>query len=214
LSVLAASRFRELHEQQQAALPEEPQPSPPPAEAASKDVPPPPSDDISVAELTRSLQRELERVGCSPGSIDGVWGPQGRQALERFNKHARLGLDALTPTLAALEAVRKQRADVCPKLAFDGTWFVKIGTSTNCRRAVPESHSGFQVRISKGEVSGSGNTKGRVTQNGQLIFQRDSGLSGRRFEVTARLAGESGQGVLHPLGTDCRRTVELTRHRQ
>jgi hypothetical protein len=123
LSVLAASRFREL-KKQIAALPDGPTMAPP-AEA-EKSAPPPLSNEISVAELTRALQRELHRVGCDPGGIDGVWGSQGRQAIERFNQYAGLNLDALTPTLAAVETIRTRRENVCPKLAFDGDWYVRV----------------------------------------------------------------------------------------
>jgi peptidoglycan hydrolase-like protein with peptidoglycan-binding domain len=209
LSVLAASRFRELQERKVAALPAEPEPSEP-AVSKEETSAPPPSDEISIAELTKSLQRELDRVGCGPGDIDGIWGPQGRQAVERFNKYAQLELDTITPTLAAVDEMRRQKDRVCPKLAFDGTWRVKVTTSTNCR-PLPSNRGNFTIQIANGSISGSRNTRGYVTQDGRLQFTRISGVSDRNMEVTGTLSGGSGSGALVPIGTRCVRTVSITR---
>jgi uncharacterized caspase-like protein/peptidoglycan hydrolase-like protein with peptidoglycan-binding domain len=208
LSVLAASRFRELREQQQAALPAEPQPSQPAAE--SVETPPSHSAEISVTELTRSFQRELHRVGCNPGRIDGVWGAQGRQAVERFNKHTRLELDALTPTLAALEIIRKQTDIVCPKLAFDGTWSVQVTRYYNCRSGA--SREPFSITVTDGQVSGQRDTRGQVTSSGRLEFTRRARSNRRDLRIEATLSGQTGNGTLVALGTDCRGDIVLSRN--
>jgi hypothetical protein len=88
---LAEARIEELKRQS-------PAPAPPPA-------------------LARLLQTELQRVGCNPGAIDGVWGDQGEAALERFARHAKLDIHTDEPTLEALEAVKGQRGRVCPQEA-------------------------------------------------------------------------------------------------
>jgi hypothetical protein len=64
--------------------------------------------------LARLLQTELKRVGCNPGAIDGVWGDQGEDALERFARYAKLDIRTSEPTLEALEAVKGRQGRVCP----------------------------------------------------------------------------------------------------
>ena len=60
------------------------------------------------------LQHELKRVGCDPGKVDGKWGNQGINALTKFNKYAKLKLPTDTPTMDALEAVKRNKERVCP----------------------------------------------------------------------------------------------------
>jgi hypothetical protein len=81
---------------------------PPPPTAAPTPTPPAPPD------LARRLQVELQRVGCDPGYIDGVWGDKGEAALQRFARYAKLGLSTDQPTLAALDAVKGQAVRICP----------------------------------------------------------------------------------------------------
>lgn len=64
-------------------------------------------------ELTLLLQKELKRVGCNPGAIDGHWGAKGRRALARFNKYANLALPTAAPTPRSIEAVKKKTSRVC-----------------------------------------------------------------------------------------------------
>jgi len=66
-------------------------------------------------ELTLALQKELNRVGCDAGSADGKWGAKGRNALSRFNTHAKSALPTDQPTAKAFEAVKDKTARVCPK---------------------------------------------------------------------------------------------------
>jgi hypothetical protein len=82
--------------------------------AALEPAAPPPA-------LARLLQVELQRVGCNPGSIDGVWGDKGEAALERFARHAKLSVPTDAPTLAALEAVKGRAGRVCPLECGPGT---------------------------------------------------------------------------------------------
>jgi peptidoglycan hydrolase-like protein with peptidoglycan-binding domain len=69
---------------------------------------------MAPPDLTRQLQAELDRVGCNPGTIDGVWGEKGRGALERFARQAKLSIATGEPTLAALEALKGQQGRICP----------------------------------------------------------------------------------------------------
>ncbi len=64
-------------------------------------------------DLARRLQLELERVGCFARTPDGAWDEGSREALEFFNRHANMRLDAANPSNEALEAVRARRGIVC-----------------------------------------------------------------------------------------------------
>jgi peptidoglycan hydrolase-like protein with peptidoglycan-binding domain len=58
---------------------------------------------LSVTGI-RDLQRELKRLGCYPGPIDGDWGPASRYAATRFTGavNAALPVDKPEPALLAL----------------------------------------------------------------------------------------------------------------
>ncbi len=64
--------------------------------------------------LTLSLQRELERAGCRPGVIDGIWGNNGRGALSRFAKVTNLQMPGNEPSEEVLSIVKSKPGRVCP----------------------------------------------------------------------------------------------------
>jgi hypothetical protein len=64
--------------------------------------------------LVARLQRELARVGCDPGSADGVWGGKTRRAAERFAKLSGVALPTHEPQAAMLDALGRATARVCP----------------------------------------------------------------------------------------------------
>jgi hypothetical protein len=68
-----------------------------------------------IDRVARDLQRELVRVGCSVGRIDGKWGPRSRDALRKFEHYAGLDLDAEIPSQSAIDAVRKRNGHICPE---------------------------------------------------------------------------------------------------
>lgn len=65
-------------------------------------------------DLAAELQRELARVGCYRAAIDGLWGPASRAALARFAAGTGADLDAAAPSPAALVAVARSAAGICP----------------------------------------------------------------------------------------------------
>jgi hypothetical protein len=82
-------------------------------------IPPPAS--TPAPPLARLIQVELQRVGCPPGDIDGVWGDKAKAALARFARHAKLSIPPGEPSPAALEAIRGQSGRVCPLECGPGT---------------------------------------------------------------------------------------------
>jgi uncharacterized caspase-like protein len=79
-----------------------------PARAMSS---PPPSPRM----LAEDMQRELKRVGCYSGSVDGDWGQGSRKALGRFNEQTGLALQTEQPTIEAANRIRTFTAAVCSK---------------------------------------------------------------------------------------------------
>ena len=61
------------------------------------------------AALASSLQKELKRVGCDPGSLDGTWGPKAKQALAEFARVTKLSVPLDQPSDSALEVVSLQK---------------------------------------------------------------------------------------------------------
>jgi hypothetical protein len=85
----------------------------------------------SSAELAKSVQIELRRVGCFTGSADGEWNKSSRRSLELFNKSAGTKLDVKLASLDALDAIKSKPARVCPLICeygsrADGDRCVKI----------------------------------------------------------------------------------------
>ena len=85
----------------------------------------------SPAELAKSVQTELRRVGCFTGSADGEWNKSSRRSLELFNKSAGTKLDVKLASLDALDAIKSKPARVCPLICeygskADGDRCVKI----------------------------------------------------------------------------------------
>jgi hypothetical protein len=70
-------------------------------------------DDRHEGDLTRDLQKELQRVGCYDGPIDGDWGDGSRRALERFARRADTSLDIDRPSRKALKTVEDVDRRVC-----------------------------------------------------------------------------------------------------
>lgn len=65
-------------------------------------------------ELARSVQVELNRLGCNAGSPDGIWGRGSRSAAERFSRHSNLTLASVEPNADFLRKLREFETRVCP----------------------------------------------------------------------------------------------------
>jgi uncharacterized caspase-like protein len=65
-------------------------------------------------ELARSVQVELNRLGCNAGSPDGIWGRGSRSAATLFERHSNLTLASVEPTADFLRQLREIETRVCP----------------------------------------------------------------------------------------------------
>ncbi len=72
-----------------------------------------PTEGNARYELALDLQRELKRVGCYWGPINGVWGTNAKYAMGQFVARVNAGLSFDRPDYALLTLVRGHLAKVC-----------------------------------------------------------------------------------------------------
>ncbi|WP_407183680.1 caspase domain-containing protein [Bradyrhizobium centrosematis] len=76
--------------------------------------------DIAKADIAKSIQGELSRVGCFTGAVDGQWNAASQRSLALFNRHAGTKFDAKLASLDALDAIKLKPARVCPLICDHG----------------------------------------------------------------------------------------------
>jgi hypothetical protein len=86
-------------------------PAVPPREVAA--VAQQPAVDMTGPALVRELQRELTRVGCYDGAINGAWTEQARQALRTFIDRVNAKLPTAHAEFAHLALVRSHDGPAC-----------------------------------------------------------------------------------------------------
>jgi uncharacterized caspase-like protein len=74
----------------------------------------------SPADITKSVQLELRRVGCLAGAADGEWNAESQRSLSSFNRNAGMKLDVKTANADTLDAIRQKQSRVCPLLCEHG----------------------------------------------------------------------------------------------
>jgi hypothetical protein len=78
---------------------------------------PVPGDRIS---LVRELQRELKRVGCYSGDVNGVWTTSSRMAMKSLTDQVNATLPIDNPDHVLLSLVRGQQDGVCGTPCLSG----------------------------------------------------------------------------------------------
>lgn len=72
------------------------------------------------ADITRSVQAELRRVGCLTGAADGDWNGASQRSLTQFNRYAGTKLDAKVASVETLDAIKQKSSRVCPLVCQHG----------------------------------------------------------------------------------------------
>lgn len=91
-------------------------------------------------ELARDLQRELKRVGCYWGEVDGSWGVGSKRAVGTFMHRVNANLPFEQPDYVILELVKAQAGTVCgacangETLAEDGRCLPRVIVARNNRK--------------------------------------------------------------------------------
>ncbi len=74
----------------------------------------------SPADIAKSVQLELRRVGCLTGAADGDWNTESQRSLSSFNRNAGMKLDVKTASTDTLDAIKQKQSRVCPLLCEHG----------------------------------------------------------------------------------------------
>ena len=70
--------------------------------------------------LVRELQKELRRVGCYEGEVNGAWSPSTRRAMKAFLERVNASLPVETPDPVLYAMVQSQRDQICGKACPSG----------------------------------------------------------------------------------------------
>ena len=72
------------------------------------------------ADVNKSVQAELRRVGCLTGSADGNWNNASQRSLTQFNRYAGTRLDTKVASIDALDTLKLKSSRVCPLVCEHG----------------------------------------------------------------------------------------------
>lgn len=78
------------------------------------------SSALSDADLAKSVQLELRRVGCLTSGAGGEWNSAAQRSLTLFNKYAGTKFDAKLASIDALDALKAKPGRVCPLVCDHG----------------------------------------------------------------------------------------------
>ncbi|UPJ46302.1 caspase family protein [Bradyrhizobium sp. 200] len=127
---LAAEKAKQVA-QEQAAAAEQKRVAAESAAADKASTPAPAAADNAVnvaalaagppqADVTKSVQAELRRVGCLTGNADGNWNNASQRSLTLFNRHAGTRLDTKVASVDALDTIKLKSSRVCPLVCEHG----------------------------------------------------------------------------------------------
>jgi uncharacterized caspase-like protein len=72
------------------------------------------------ADVTKSVQSELRRVGCLSGNADGNWSSTSQRSLTQFNRYAGTRLDTKVASIDTLDTIKLKSSRVCPLVCEHG----------------------------------------------------------------------------------------------
>jgi len=78
------------------------------------------SDGSVQADIAKSVQIELRRVGCLTGAADGEWNAASQRSMALFNRHAGTRLNVKLASTDALDAIKLKPSRVCPLVCGHG----------------------------------------------------------------------------------------------
>jgi peptidoglycan hydrolase-like protein with peptidoglycan-binding domain len=99
--------------------------------------------------MTQSMQKELKRVGCYSGEVDGKWGEGTRDAVQEFADESKMVLSTSEPTEVALNVLTASKTGVCSSKSDEKT----VQKSAKSRR---------QAKSSSGRSSKSSGSSGTI----------------------------------------------------
>ena len=143
-----------------AQVPPPPTAAPAPASAAPATNPSNTLSKFAALEpddLAKETQKELQRVGCDPGEIDGKWGEKGKAALSRFVKYTKVAIAADQPSVEALDIISAQRVRICPLECGEGEHAVGercVAKPKDAPQRAPSSNGSERTSSASGDRGG------------------------------------------------------------
>jgi uncharacterized caspase-like protein len=81
---------------------------------------PPPPDAAAKADIVKSMQTELRRVGCLTADADGQWSAATQRSMALFNRYAGTKFDVKLASTDALDTIKSKPSRVCPLVCAHG----------------------------------------------------------------------------------------------
>ncbi|WP_421980376.1 caspase family protein [Roseibium sp.] len=180
-----------------------------PEEARREQALPEPGNDKA---LVRSLQAELNRLGCKAGTADGVWGRKSRQALENYARHSGRNVAALDVSPDLLERLKRDPSRVCPAAngpGLNGTWLLVRTARASCGWKSMRS----PLRIQNGVISGGSSWKGTISESGRISLKHYFFYEGTNQSntLTGTMGEDGGSGTFRHDQGSCHGRFTLTR---
>ena len=72
------------------------------------------------ADIAKSVQTELRRVGCLNAAADGEWNTASQRSLALFNRYAGTKFDVKLASVDTLDAIKLKSSRVCPLICEHG----------------------------------------------------------------------------------------------
>ncbi|WP_407165113.1 caspase family protein [Bradyrhizobium sp. ORS 111] len=153
--------------------------------------------DADKADIAKSVQSELSRVGCFTGAIDGQWNAASQRSLALFNRHAGTKFDAKLASLDALDAIKLKPSRVCPLICehgykADGGQCVKI---TCAEGSFLNDDNECEKRRGKKPVAKRNTDERPLRADRPVRERREPTVDAPRRQATAKSGGGTGQIV-------------------
>ncbi|MEP1206576.1 MAG: caspase family protein [Rhizobiaceae bacterium] len=158
-------------------------------------------------DFVRSLQTELNRVGCSAGTADGIWGRNTQRAMSSYAKNGKVKLASLEPSPDFLESLKKQKQRICPLVCGNG-YKVKNG---RCERVKSTSPTKTKTKTNTDSKKSQPTVK-KKQKTKKVASNCPSNARGAAFSIWPRGSGVGRSGVKRISGRHrCGRRIVCSR---
>ncbi|MCW1839624.1 caspase family protein [Prosthecomicrobium hirschii] len=162
---LAQERIETLKAKQTvAALPGGGAEAKPPAAPAATPAPAAGGASPELTEIKREVRRELQRLACAPGPVEGEWTSAATEALARFGRAAKMRVAVADIDAGLLEQMRRYDDNLCkPKPVCGPGEKLKgetcVALETVCPKGTRRTASGRCEATKTAVVPGTSKTK-------------------------------------------------------
>ncbi len=147
------------------------------------------------ADLTKSVQAELRRVGCLSADADGNWNTASQRSLTLFNRYAKTKFDTKLASTDALDTIKLKTARVCPMVCDHG-YKAEVDRCTKITCATGSflnDDNECEKRRGKQPVARRDRPEPRQTPEARQVPQAQQAIAGRAQTRTGAGIGTRGQ---------------------